>query len=63
MRLGVIYDSPGDQKERGRVEVMPQVEWKLRAFTQKELVTAQKLFGVLTIGGGSARAGGGSGGS
>jgi hypothetical protein len=23
MRLGVIYDSPGDQQERGRLDVMP----------------------------------------
>ncbi len=40
--------------------------WKLSAFTQKELETvrvAQELHGVLTICGGSARPGGGGGGS
>jgi hypothetical protein len=39
---------------------------KLRAFTEKELETvraAKKLLSVLTFGGGSARAGGGCGGS
>ncbi len=25
VRMGVIYDSPGDQQERGRLSVMPQL--------------------------------------
>jgi hypothetical protein len=24
MRLGVIYESPGDQQKRGRLDVMPR---------------------------------------
>ncbi len=58
MRLGVIYDSPGNQlwRERGLTSCLGRSR-KLRAFTYKELETmkaAQKLLGEPTIDRGSA---------
>jgi hypothetical protein len=62
VRLGVMYDSVGNNMREGGLTSCSSRSRKLRSFTWKELETvkaAKKLFGAPTIGGGSVWAGGG----
>jgi hypothetical protein len=41
VQMGVIYDSPDDQNETGRLDVCCGCSQKLRSFTEKELETTK----------------------